>query len=99
MRRTFTRVPQQRPLSIFLFFLCVFSGCAYALLAHSHQVTIALARFTEWGPGFAALCTCLLLRIPLGTLGWEWPARRFLGLAYFLPLIYAAPVYLLTWMT
>jgi hypothetical protein len=35
---------------------------------------------------------------PLGTLGWRWPARRFLRLAYFLPLIYAAPVYLLTWL-
>lgn len=98
MTRAFTRVPQQRPLSIFLFFLCVFSGCTYALAVHSHHLSAALAEFTTWCPGFAALCTCLLLRIPLGTLGWGWPARRFLKLAYFLPLIYAAPVYLLTWL-
>ena len=98
MTRALTRVPQQRPLSIFLFFLCVFSGCAYALAVHSHHLSAALARFTTWCPGFAALCTCLLLRIPLGTLGWGWPARRFLRLAYFLPLIYAAPAYLLTWL-
>ena len=39
MRRAFTRVPQQRPLSIFLFFLCVFSGCTYALDVHSHRLT------------------------------------------------------------
>ena len=78
--------------------LCVFSGIAYALVIHSHHETAALSRFTMWCPGFAALCTCLLLRIPVRTLGWGWPARRFLGLAYFLPLVYAAPVYLLTWL-
>src|ERR1700679_2286355 len=92
------RVPQQRPLSIFLFFLGVFSGCKYALDVHSHLLTATLAQFIVWCPGAAALCTCLLLRIPLRTLGWSWPARRFLRLAYFLPLIYAAPVYLLAWL-
>ena len=98
MRRAFTRVPQQRPLSIFLFFLCVFSGCTYALDVHSHRLTTTLAEFVTWCPGLAALCTCLLLRIPLGTLGWSCPARRFFWLAYFLPLLYATPVYLLTWL-
>src|SRR5271167_922998 len=68
MRRAFMRVPRQRPLSIFLFFLCVFSGCTYALDAHSHHLSEALVQFIVWCPGFAALCTCLLLRIPLGTL-------------------------------
>ena len=92
------RVPQQRPLSIFLFFLSVFSGCTYALDVHSHRLTSTLAQFIVWCPGAAALCTCLLLRIPLGTLGWSWPPRRSLSLAYFLPLLYATPVYLLTWL-
>ena len=86
----------KKPLPLFLVFLCAFSGAAYALVIHSHHESAALSRFTMWCPGFAALCTCLLLRIPLGALGWGWPARRFLRLAYFLPLIYAAPVYLLT---
>src|ERR1051326_6223228 len=98
MTSALTRVPQQRPLSIFLFFLCVFSGCTYALEVHSHHLSAAIAQFTTWCPGLAALCTCLLLRIPIGTMGWDWPPRRFLRLAYFLPLIYAAPVYLLTWL-
>jgi uncharacterized protein len=92
------RLLQQRPLSIFLFFLCAFSGCTYALDVHSHHLSEALIQFTTWCPGLAVLCTCLLLRIPLGTLGWEWPARRFLKLAYVLPLIYAAPVYLPIWL-
>ncbi len=88
----------RNPLPLFLTLLCAFSGAAYALIIHSHHEGAALSRFTMWCPGFAALCTCLLLRIPLGTLGWGWPARRYLRLAYFLPLIYAAPVYLLTWL-
>jgi uncharacterized protein len=92
------RVLQQRPLSTFLFLLAVFSGCTYVLDVHSHHLTETLAQFVVWCPGFAALCTCLLLRIPLGTLGWSWPARRFLKLAYVLPLLYATPVYLLTWL-
>src|SRR6202451_714575 len=91
------RIPN-KPLPIFLAFLCAFSTAAYALVIHSHHENAALSRFLMWCPGFSALCTCLLLRIPLGTLGWGWPARRFLGLAYFLPLIYATPVYLLTWL-
>jgi membrane protease YdiL (CAAX protease family) len=51
-----------------------------------------------WCPGFAALSTCALLRIPTGKLGWRWPASRFLRLAYFLPLLYATPVYVLSWL-
>ena len=92
------RVSQQRPLSAFLFLLAVFSGCTYVLDVHSHHLSETLAQFIVWCPGFAALCTCLLLRIPLGTLGWSWPARHFLKLAYVLPLLYATPVYLLTWL-
>jgi membrane protease YdiL (CAAX protease family) len=91
------RVPS-KSIQIFLVFLCVFSAAANALVVHSHHESAALSRFLMWCPGFAALCTCLLLRIPLGTLGWRWPAPRFLALAYFLPLLYAAPVYLLTWL-
>ncbi len=87
-----------KPVLLFLVFLCAFSGAAYALIIHSHHEGIALGRFIMWCPGFAALLICLLLRIPLGTLGWGWPAHRYLKLSYFLPLIYATPVYLLTWL-
>lgn len=51
-----------------------------------------------WCPGFAALCSCLWLKIPIGTLGWRWPSPHTLRLAYFLPLIYATPVYVLVWL-
>jgi membrane protease YdiL (CAAX protease family) len=86
-----------KQLLVFFCFLCLFSAAAYALVIHSHHLDAPLSRFTMWCPGFAALCTCFLLRIPVGSLGWNWPAPRFLKLAYILPLIYAAPVYLITW--
>ncbi len=88
----------KKQLPVFFAFLCLFSGISYALVIHSHHLDAPLSRFSMWCPGFAALCTCLLLRIPVGSLGWSWPAPRFLKLAYFLPLIYAAPVYFLTWL-
>jgi uncharacterized protein len=93
-----TVLNQKPSLSIFLALLCVFSIAADGMTLHNHHETAALGRFAMCCPGLAALCTCFLLRIPLRTLGWQWPASRFLRLAYFLPLLYAAPVYVLTWL-
>ncbi len=87
----------REPIAIFLLLLCLFSVAAYALIIHSHHETAALSRFVMWCPGFAAVCTCLWLDIPIATLGWQWPSPRVLRLAYFLPLIYATPVYVLVW--
>ena len=89
---------QSQHLPIFFALLCLFSAAANALVVHGHHESAALSRFLMWCPGFAALCTCLLLRIPFGTLGWRWPASCFLRLAYLLPLLYATPVYLLAWL-
>ena len=87
----------KQSLSVFFLLLCLFSTAAYALTIHIHHETAALSRFVMWCPGFAALCTCLLVRIPIETLRWGWPSSRILRLSYFLPLLYATPVYLLTW--
>jgi len=89
---------QKQSIALFMAFLCAFTAAGYALVIHSAHGNEAISRFLLWSPASAALCTCLVLRIPLGTLGWDWPQRRFLRLAYFLPLIYAGPVYLSTWL-
>jgi membrane protease YdiL (CAAX protease family) len=34
----------------------------------------------------------------MGTFGWQWPSPQYLRVAYFLPLLYAAPVYLSVWL-
>ena len=87
-----------KPVPVFLVFLCIFSAIAYALIVTHSAGSLALSRLMMWCPGLAALCTCLVLRIPFGTLGWRWPDRRFLLLAYFRPLIFVTPVYVLTWL-
>ena len=91
------RAPE-KSIAVFLVLLCVFSAAAYSLIIHSHHETAALSRFLMWCPAFAALGSCVLLNIPIGILGWRWPSPRTLRLAYFLPLIYAMPVYVLVWL-
>lgn len=82
----------------FLAWVCLFSLAANALRLHVDHANTMLDRFSMWGPAFAAAMTCWICRIDLRTLGWRWPARRWLAFAYLLPLLYAAPVYLLTWL-
>ncbi len=84
---------------VLTFLACVvlFQFAAVALKLNLNQQSPMLERFTMWGPGASALITCWLYRIDLATLGWRWPARRWLVLSYFIPLLYAAPVYLVTW--
>ena len=50
-----------------------------------------------WCPGSAAVVACLLWRVPVARLGLHRPIRRFLWISYCLPLLYATPVYVLTW--
>ena len=90
--------PPTQSIAAFLLLLCVFSAVAYALIIHLHHETAALSRFVMWCPGFAALCSCLWLNIPTATLGWRWPSAHTLRLAYFLPFVYATPVYVLVWL-
>ena len=81
----------------FLVLLCLFSALADALIVHLGKEPAMLSRFIMWCPGAAALATCALYRLPQATLGWQWPARRWLVLAYALPLLYALPVYGAAW--
>lgn len=55
-------------------------------------------RFVMWVPAFATLITCALCGVDTKTLGWRWPGRRWLTLAYLVPLLYALPVYVATWL-
>jgi membrane protease YdiL (CAAX protease family) len=52
-----------------------------------------------WSPGLAALLTKRLFGEPISELPWRWGGARYAWLAYFIPLAYALPVYLLAWLT
>lgn len=88
---------ESRAIGAFLILLCLFSAVAYGLIIHIHKETAMLSRLIMWCPGSAALVTCALFDVPRSTLGWRWPKARWLGLSYVMPVLYALPVYVLTW--
>lgn len=87
-----------RHLWFFLAMVCLFSAAADTLRTHVDHQNPMLDRFAMWGPAAATAITCWVHGIDLRTLGWQWPRTRWLTLSYLLPLLYAAPVYLATWL-
>ncbi len=84
----------------FLLLVFLFSCVPYALMIHTHHIGTGgglVVRLVMWCPTFAALATCALRRIDVGTLGWSWRPVKYEAYGYFLPLLYAIPVYAITW--
>jgi len=84
----------------FLLLVFLFSCVPYALMIHTHHIGTGgglVVRLVMWCPTFAALATCALRRIDVGTLGWSWRPVKYEAYGYFLPLLYAIPVYVITW--
>ena len=52
-----------------------------------------------WSPGLAAILTQLIATRGLRGMGWRLGSARWLGIAYILPVLYALPVYAVTWLT
>lgn len=89
-----------RQILTFLVLVFVFSSAPYALMIHTHHIGAGngmVVRLVMWCPTLAALATCALFRIDLGSLGWKWRPAKYEALAYVLPLLYALPVYLACW--
>ncbi len=92
--------PLGKEILTFLGFVFLFSSVPYALMIHTHHIGAGgglVVRMVMWCPAAAAFITCWLRRIPLRTLGWNWLPARYEACGYFLPLLYAVPVYALTW--
>ena len=51
----------------------------------------------DWCPAAAALLTCTLLRIDIGTIGWRWRPWRWQILAYAAPLLFCLIGYVAVW--
>lgn len=51
-----------------------------------------------WCPALAAFITCRLFKIDIATLGWGWRPAKYEWVGYALPLLYATPVYVITWL-
>jgi membrane protease YdiL (CAAX protease family) len=52
-----------------------------------------------WSPGLAALLTKRIFSEPISELPWKWGGARYAWFAYLIPVAYALPVYLITWLT
>jgi uncharacterized protein len=52
-----------------------------------------------WSPALAAFLTKRMFGEPIAQLPWKWSGARYAWLAYLIPLAYALPVYLITWLT
>lgn len=87
-----------RQLWFFLAMVGLFSAAASALKIHVEHPNPMLDRFSMWGPAAATAITCWVYGIDLRTLGWKWPARRWLTLSYLLPFLYTVPVYVAAWL-
>jgi hypothetical protein len=82
----------------FLFWLVALSGPVSAFIVHLGTQPPMMSRMLMWCPGAAALLTCLICRINVKSLGWNWPSSRFMAWGYFLPWLYAIPVYVIVWL-
>lgn len=77
-----------------------FSSVFYALMIASGHVVGGQGRYAtglEWCPAAAALLTCMLLRIDIGTIGWRWPHWRWQVLAYAMPFLLCLIGYVAVW--
>lgn len=91
-----------RQISTFLLLVFAFSAVPYALMIHTGHIGAGngmVVRLVMWCPALAALATCALLGIDVGTLGWNWRPLKYEFLAWLLPMIYALPVYIACWLT
>lgn len=67
-------------IATFLALTVAFSVVFDGLVIASGAVAGGAGRYATgamWGPGFAALLTCRIYSIPVGTLGWTWGETRF----------------------
>jgi membrane protease YdiL (CAAX protease family) len=83
---------------LFMIFVFVFSFVFnYIEIKYSNSSSYMIAG-SMWGPGFAAIICCLLLRRKISTLPWGWGAWKWNHQAYLLPIIYGAIIYLPIWL-
>jgi membrane protease YdiL (CAAX protease family) len=86
--------------SIYVVLVFAFSSVFYALIIASGHVDGGngwYATGLHWCVAAAALLTCTLLRIDIGTIGWRWRPWRWQILAYATPLLFCLIGYVAVW--
>ena len=88
----------RRKIRIFLLLVAVLVGSCYVWMFRSGHLGQLGVSLLMWMPGVAAILTQLITTRSLKGLGWRPRTAKLLGLALVLPLLYALPVYGLTWL-
>jgi uncharacterized protein len=92
--------PLAKQILTFLLLVFAFSSLPYFLVIHSGHLAVGnglVVSLLMWCPAFAAFASCALLKIDLASLGWNWRPARYEVWAYVIPILYALPVYVITW--
>ena len=93
--------PLLKQILVFVVLVFAFSSLPYYLIIHSGHIGVGdglVVSLVMWCPAFAAFAACGLLRIDLATLGWNWRPTRYMAWSYLIPILYALPVYIVTWL-
>lgn len=92
----------RRQIRIFLAITVVLVGLAYIPILRTGRLGTwggLAVMLVMWAPGVAGMLTQLITTRSLRGMGWRPQTLGLLGLALILPLIYAGPVYGLTWLS
>jgi len=92
----------QKKITIFLILTVCFSALSYFPMLGAGTVGVQGGVFVltlMWSPGLAAILTQLIATRSLRGMGWSLGSARWLGIAWILPVLYALPVYAITWLT
>lgn len=95
------RAALSRQILAYLALVFLFSSLPYTIVIHTGHLAVGggmLVFLLMWCPALAAFATCRIFNIDIATLGWHWRPVRWEAAAYLLPLLYSAPVYLVTWL-
>lgn len=85
----------------FLIFVAAFSSLPDYLMIHTGHIEAYdgwAVRAVMWCPALAAFAASLLFRLKISSLGWRIRTSETLAWGYFLPVLYALPVYLACWL-
>jgi membrane protease YdiL (CAAX protease family) len=91
----------QKKIILFLFLILAFSIFSYVPIIRAGTLNVNGGVYVltmMWSPGLAAILTQLISNHTLRGLGWRFGSPRWLGIAYILPIAYALPVYMFTWL-
>jgi membrane protease YdiL (CAAX protease family) len=94
--------PVTKQILVYLVLVFAFSSLPYFLFIHSGRIAVGngmAVALIMWCPAFAALATCRIFGIGSQKLGWNWRPTRYVAWSYVIPILYALPVYLVTWAT